>query len=373
MGFLERSKSFRTKDASAERSKEDVVGPTRKIHSEKRALREFSKEENGWKASSARDGPSRRDAGTGSANNSKLSQVTKQTKNVENTNNAWRLQTPSPDYTPNHSVAFNVRNSQIGVALGSPAHPPTWGRSYTTGHVSTSLSTSREAATFVEQQRDNTVATVSQVRPALKKAKSSTFKSFFQRKPSKQAISEPFYKVQQPQVTPAAAPEPPAKEAGSVVSRKPSETENEKKRHAHERTVSRGLIRQNMRADMDAAHFGAGKRSVTSPAVQTLVITIPIPVSQSPRLVSDGESFDSLAQVDSNNKDSKVEIGVARQLPLTPRLEVDIPSVEMERYSVMFEQLLMPPQQTILERRKARKELRFAAETLGSVCFVLVR
>ncbi|TKA28474.1 hypothetical protein B0A50_03941 [Salinomyces thailandicus] len=55
----------------------------------------------------------------------------------------------------------------------------------------------------------------------------------------------------------------------------------------------------------------------------------------------------------SEKHDSPMSVMAPRPIPRTPRLDLDIPNAQLERYSVMFEKLL-EPRQSILERRQSK-------------------
>jgi hypothetical protein len=62
----------------------------------------------------------------------------------------------------------------------------------------------------------------------------------------------------------------------------------------------------------------------------------------------------------------------AKATPRTPQIEVDMPSIEMERYSVMFNNLLAPNENsTIFARRRSRgAKLHFGSQEDLTVCIL---
>ncbi|KAK8192748.1 hypothetical protein M8818_007920 [Zalaria obscura] len=291
-----------------------------------------------------------------------------------------------PHFSSSQNSPFDGTRTPIGVALGSPAHPPTWGRAYTSDNATPRLSAnaardrnhSLEALPQPPRSRDNLDADMAQRSrsPAtnppereLKKQKSSTWRGLFARKQTKASIPEPFYKLEQPRVSDKDhharggwSGEPTPKPSADPQTPWPARFHGHAHGHGHARdsSVSRGLLRSTMRAEMDKRHFDSmASPPVMSPISQKASVDEITPPPSRKGSVASGEDvvFDT-------------ETGFARGARGLPRLEVDIPVGEMERYSVMFEGLLKP-RMSLLERRKGAgtlKKLNPLVESKNRVC-----
>ncbi|KAK5128385.1 hypothetical protein LTR85_003053 [Meristemomyces frigidus] len=276
----------------------------------------------------------------------------------------FHFPTPSPRLPPPKSATFQAAPSPlaagertpIGVAIGSPAQvAPSWGRSFT----------SASPATKMERQpppvRAHTTHTAlagpaegSFKAPELRKKKSSwkTLGGLFHRHSPKTEIQEPFYKVRvEPESTAAQArplidtpsPSPvPVQSPRSISSH-----------HSRTPSATRGMARFEARAEADRASLmpNIESKMLRTPANQRVSI-MPMPKP----LGSIRDSEDMFTTRHDDRKDSPMSnsgVTVPGAVPRTPRLDLDFPSAEMERYSVMFEKLL-EPRQSILERRQSK-------------------
>jgi len=124
--------------------------------------------------------------------------------------------------------------------------------------------------------------------------------------------------------------------------------------HSRTPSVNRGLARAEARAEADRLSFmpyrgieravgGHGKRG-----------SVGTPLSDGTRTSADlfGTAQREEPGLDARTTTGKGE-GDGGAVPGMPRLDLDIPGAEMERYSVMFEKLL-EPRQSILERRQSK-------------------
>ncbi|KAK5169476.1 uncharacterized protein LTR77_005452 [Saxophila tyrrhenica] len=235
----------------------------------------------------------------------------------------YNFPTPSPRVPPksatfHHSpspspLAFR-ESPGIGMALGSPtqAAMPTWGRSQTADQ----LGSRRKAPSPIDHPSPALPerTTSRSQRPELKK-KSSNWKSIrdlFGRKPSKTEVPEPFYKLKVPEAQSADRPTaysaspPPVAKGDTVRSR------------IHQRTPSmtRGMARLEARTQHESVEmFSPSAHERTDSPLSTT------------------EKIDPMR---------------------TPQLNLDLPSLGFDRYSVMFEKLLEEPKPSILERRQSK-------------------
>lgn len=333
MKFLERSRSQRKDSGLGRRKDRDVP--------EQPAINETNNEyhEKQLKAPVA---PSRRSmqrprTANRAMDRSKELQIPGRTIEITSDDATFSFPTPSPRLP--HSATFPHRGSGIGLAIGSPSHAPV--RSFTSDHVATRAMYQAPPAREppgIPQQAD-----ALEQRPVLRKQKSAwkTFGGLFQKRPAKQIVQEPFYKVQlsEPEAGFEAASE--AVHSPALLTPPPDLVQTPtsiSSHHSRTPSLSRGIARQLYRAECDRAQFekvlpniqGTMSRGVKGDDRRSRV------------------SEDMFRSNPPSRTDSPLSLteGVA-----TPRLNVNIPNVEMERYSVMFEKLLKPTQQSLLERR----------------------
>ncbi|KAK1818989.1 hypothetical protein LTR12_006561 [Friedmanniomyces endolithicus] len=269
----------------------------------------------------------------------------------------------------------------IGRAIGSPSQaPPTWGRSYTADEMNGRVMMGRmPAKTGHEQhgmQEDTAAAGETSTLPPIpslrrKESRWKTLGALFARSktPTRSspaaaaaAVTEPFYRVQLPPPPPH-SPSPyalfrPSLDMPSSASpvgmvRSPGSISTH---HSRTPSVNRGLARAEARAEADRLSFmpfrgveGVGGGHEKRGSVGT-------PLSDGTRTSADlfGTGQE---QRQGPGLDARTTTGVGEgdggAVPRMPRLDLDIPGAEMERYSVMFEKLL-EPRQSILERRQSK-------------------
>ncbi|KAK4542622.1 hypothetical protein LTR36_006671 [Oleoguttula mirabilis] len=275
----------------------------------------------------------------------------------------FNFPTPSPRLPPKNAT-FQAAPSPlgagegaaIGLAIGSPSHvAPNWGRSFTSIQPPTNTDRLPPPVRAHTTQAAHPGLMESPAKaPELRKKKSSwkILGGLFHRHSPKPEIPEPFYKVHmepeskalqaRPLIeTPSPSPGP-LQSPGSISSH-----------HARTPSVTRGMARFEARAEADRASFMPNIESkiFRTPADQR-VGTLPAPKP----LGSIRDSEDMFTTLQGDRKDSPMStsgITVPGAVPRTPRLDLDFPSGEMERYSVMFEKLL-EPRQSILERRQSK-------------------
>lgn len=261
--------------------------------------------------------------------------------------NASYLSTPSP-------LATAQSSPRIGIALGSPSNAPMYNRSYTTGQLPTR--TQRQQVPVTAQTWDQTSSQPQ--RPELKKSKSAwkSFGKLFKSKHAKQDVMEPFDGITSQQH--GSAPVLPAKDRlGVLRSTTPSPVPGSvPSHHSHNGSVTRGITRFEARAEADRANYMASvDRSVAS--YQASLTGQPMS-----GLAKDTQSSPPRGQPDIKKQLPRqpgmpnVEDEWPSAIPRTPKLDIDIPNVQLDRYSVMFEKLLQP-RASILERRQSRLTL----------------
>ncbi|KAK0304955.1 hypothetical protein LTR01_007160 [Friedmanniomyces endolithicus] len=264
----------------------------------------------------------------------------------------------------------------IGRAIGSPSQaPPTWGSSYTADEMNGRMMMGRAAAKTghgqngIQEDTAAETATLPRI-PELRRKESrwKTLGGLFARKhpraPSA-AVSESFYKVQLPPPPPQHSPSPyafrPSMDMPGSLSpgmvRSPGSISTH---HSRTPSINRGLARAEARAEADRQSFMPGVERMIGGHVKRRSVGTPL----SP--IAGGLAEDARTSVDlfgtAQRSGPGVDVGTTtgdvggpdgRAMPRMPRLDLDIPGAEMERYSVMFEKLL-EPRQSILERRQSK-------------------
>ena len=191
-------------------------------------------------------------------------------------NDTYNFPTPSPRLPPKSATFHHPPNlpqcppsgsPSIGVALGSPSHPPMpkWGLSYTTNDVQvrdTITPPQQRGARSTPQPKE-----VLQEKPGLKRKKSGwrALGDLFGRKPSKSAVQEPFYKVKVPhEKVEVAKPRDTGSPLPADVSASKAQDQDPSP------TLTRGMARFEARAEADLASFhreNQPKRIMRSPSV----------------------------------------------------------------------------------------------------------
>lgn len=370
MGFLERSRSLRRKDSAVPLRIKTEQSPATRI-----AVKETNTP---VRNTPVRSTPATPRDGTRPSTTGKTASGAQKDKEAGRPRTAGRAsereqQPPMPEYhsfkfpnsqespraSASHSRNLTLHTNGSMQALDSPRKAPEYKRSFTTPmhvpqasiHKGTVKLSSKDLPKLEPMP-----APAQKKQPTLHKSKSSTWRSLFQRKQSKPPIPDfdpnEFVSQSPAKQNVPALPALPALPA-------PSSKVQSKKQMAlpapppkitgHVRTESRGMARQTMRAELDKASFDknsgptisktpAGSRRVSlkqeRPQISRSTTEASLAVSE--------QYFDAISNA-SGSPRSAVERG--------PRLEISIPTVELERYSVMFEKLLKP-KQSLLERRK---------------------
>ncbi|KAK6407366.1 hypothetical protein LTR95_018551 [Oleoguttula sp. CCFEE 5521] len=281
----------------------------------------------------------------------------------------FRFPTPSPRL-PRKSGTFQAEASPlvpekmtapIGVALGSPtAAPPQWQRSHTVDAVPKSKAVPQAPPDYAQAWD---VMGEAPQKPQLKKSKSAwkTLGGLFRSKSAFKASAEPFYKVQTGSSEPAAKPSTDrsrarvgvldsAASSPAAVATPGSITSH----HSRTPSLNRGLARFEARAEADRAAFMSNIDSKVqhTPAAYQARASILTPTksgaySRTPILRSSEDMFATSPPARRNVHAPGAQIH-------TPKLDMDIPNSEFERYSVMFEKLL-EPKMSLLERRQSKR------------------
>ncbi|KAL1303364.1 hypothetical protein AAFC00_006761 [Neodothiora populina] len=389
MGFLERSRSLRRKDSATPLKKRDN-SPSNKSavqSSQQRATRDRSAT---VAAAAARD--ALRPSSTGRSLNQKEPKEDTRPRTagrVSERENA--RQPPVPNMTTDyHSFKFpsaaasprvstsQVRNltlnpngSAAALAVEPQGKAPVYKRSFTTPVPQATVQGGSVKMTTKDLPKlEATPApTGTSKRPTLHKSRSSTWKSFFSRKqskppvpdfdaadvppiPTKESRNDSPLKGPSPKGTPAVSPKDSSASSALPASMDQNTKSAQKADKKHSRQESRGLARQTMRADLDKAQFEKYSQTSGSKSSESRLAALRPDMLRGKTETSIASPASSETYFDALSRRAASNPGTPMGMPPhTPRLEVSIPTVEMERYSVMFEKLLKP-RQTILERRK---------------------
>lgn len=384
MGFLQRSKSAAVVETI--RGKKDEAGAEYRDASATTTSGEQKKSVSQERPKTADDRRSRSFSrprtATGTtkiAHRSVELQVSGPTIEIKAGDEIFNFPTPSPRLPPKSAtfqpspsplnLSGNLSGSPaIGVALGSPSHPPmpSWGRSFTVDHISNRMPVQpapARAPPSVPEQTEN-----GSQKTELRKKKSPwrTLGGLFGRKPSKRDVDEPFYKLKLPQERDKQRsqlhPDFPTPEPSPLPDRTP-------RKHARTPSMTRGMARFEARAEADFASFNPdGKpRKMRSPSmIQNEGFS---PMFRALKYHRDSE--DMFRPVHEERTDSPLSMNEKNGLgatPSTPRLDLDIPDSKFERYSVMFEKLLDEDRKpSLLERRQSKLQRNKSVKTLDTV------
>lgn len=277
---------------------------------------------------------------------------------------------PSPSPLMPRSATFQpVQQSQsplkyqppkIGVAIGSPSNvPPNWGRSYTTNNMVDLIRSNppSQAPTRPPAPQRSQTAIVSSPEARKKKSSWKGFSSLFRRS-SKRRTQTSMYQCMPAQQTnaPVAARRPPIQELQSSEATSPV--------LPSPRPISRtrGHSRAPSTTDRQTSSAMPTPTGRTS-HVPNLRYRIRGSLTPSPRITPTRASPDIFrsASPDPPHDSPMQDSGhlQSKPIPRTPRLDMEIPKSEFERYSVMFEKLLSNESRpSLLERRQSRLQQR---------------
>ena len=385
MAFLHRSKSQVAKDhkspAKKDESKVDRTdAPAFRVEAKKSMAQERPQTADRRKSFSR---PRTATSANKAAERSADLPIAGQTIEIKQGNDTFNFPTPSPRLPPPRSTTLrssasplNGDSPRIGVAIGSPTQmPPQWGRSFTVDHLSKRMPaqppparappTIPERAWTVEQAEPR-------VEPELRRKKSGwkSFGGLFGRK--KPADKEPFYKVQlhpdldKPAARIRAAADTPSPAPSPAPALSPSSVAQHHKRSP---SLTRGIARFEARAEADRASFmpssGQPRITRTPSAIQKESLSPGFQHKNSYRA-----SEDMFKAIDEERNDSPLSTSEKSGLietPRTPRLDLEIPKPEMERYSVMFEKLFAERRPSLLQRRQSKMKKKKSFEVLEAI------
>ena len=298
--------------------------------------------------------------------------------------------TPSPRLPPKSAtfplpppVPSKSGSPQIGVALGSPGHPPvpswpSWGRSFTADHISTRMPVqpqpSRAPPAIPEQSEGEDAF----IKPYKKTSSWKTFGGIFGRgRKSHKKIDEPFYSLKvaphpdQPSdylVAPGATVRR-FSPARSPLSQPTLSFEGPRHLHQlHPMPMTRGMARLEARAEATLASFNSNDKSKKMRSPSVIQKEGFSPMFRALNECRDSEDMFRAPKAERNDSPLSMNEKVDEKLtsPRTPRLDLDLPDPKFERYSVMFEKLLEEPKLSLLERRQSKLQRR-SVKTLATV------
>ena len=264
--------------------------------------------------------------------------------------------TPSPRISTT-KLTLHANHSTPGVTLENARSPK---RSMTTPIEPLPTMTKKEEKPLevVAPPKAEAPSAAPRKEPHLRKSKSGTWRSFFSRKQSKPPL---------PDFNPADIASPPALPKSSAKSSVPTASAKDgKKFDRNSITVEKMRAVQNQSSTRAQNTKSIGEASALPQSKASNLLSLEPPPRSAARSPS-GESavsqyFDAASQKSGPS------------LPVTPlegpgqrRLDINIPAVEMERYSVMFEKLLKP-QTSLMDRRQTMvKQLNLSDQPSGRV------
>ena len=291
-----------------------------------------------------------------------------------------RLPPKSATFQPSPPVPSKSSSLQIGVALGSPGHPPmpSWGRSFTVDQTST---VSTRMAVQPPSRAPPAIPERTQSDDAFElRKKTSSWKTlggmFSRGRKSHKKTDEPFYSLKvaphpdQPSgylVAPGAT-ERRFSPARSPLSR--STPSFEGPRHLHQlkpMPMTRGMARLEARAEATLASFNPNEKSKKMRTPSVIQKQGFSPMFRALNEYRDSEDMFRAPAAERNDSPLSMNEKVDdKRTPSTPRLDLDLPDPKFERYSVMFEKLLDDPKPSLLERRQSKLH-RKSLKILGTV------
>jgi hypothetical protein len=261
--------------------------------------------------------------------------------------------TPSP-HTTTTRLTIHANHSTPGMAFESPRPK----RSMTTPiePLPTLIKKEESPIETVAPPKTEAHSAAPRKEPHLRKSKSGTWRSFFSRKQSKPPL---------PDFNPADIAPPPALPKASAKSSVPAIPIKDEKRGDHN-SISVDKTRGTKNGSRVQSTKSTGDTS-TLPQLKAANLSSLQPPARSTGRSPSAESNRS-QYFDASSHTS------GPSLPVTPlgepsqrRLNVNIPVVEMERYSVMFEKLLKP-QTSLMDRRQTIvKQLNLSEQPTGRV------
>ena len=237
-------------------------------------------------------------------------------------------------------------DSTIGIALGSPTTPAHWNQNARATDFVTN-----QPGTTTQISYDNSFTDSSDTSHDMAKPKISRWRSLFGRKASHNVQQTPFYQLQQ-----VPSGQNHVDSHSDVGSQRP---------HAACRSASRAALsptatseKQESRKRAKAAKKAAADQAKAKPKTENSTATTKSPILREGSPVQPPkDNWDSPANVPKSTVFGGSENNYPRTLGSGPMLDVDIPDIQMERYSVMFDSLLRSDQpSSLLLRRQANPE-----------------
>ncbi|KAH0259673.1 hypothetical protein KCU91_g15075, partial [Aureobasidium melanogenum] len=263
--------------------------------------------------------------------------------------------TPSPRTTTT-KLTLHANHSTPGVALENSRSPK---RSMTTPIEPLPTLTKKEEKpleTVAPPPKAEAPSAAPRKEPHLRKSKSGTWRSFFSRKQSKPPL---------PDFNPADIAPPPALPKVSTKSSVPAiPVKDGKKLDRNSISVDKTRAAQNQTSTRAQVTKSIGDTSALPQLKAANLLALEPPPRSTARSPSAESAVSQYFDAASQNS--------GPSLPVTPleghsqrRLNVNIPAVEMERYSVMFEKLLKP-QPSLMDRRQTMvKQLNLSDQPSG--------
>ncbi|KAF2723154.1 hypothetical protein K431DRAFT_302079 [Polychaeton citri CBS 116435] len=234
----------------------------------------------------------------------------------------------------------------IGVAIGSPSQMPSWSRSYTADHIRYIEAPTQPIGMSVSTGSHHVEASNHEA-PLRRQRTWNRLGGLFRRKSSrrKPTMKGRSQQLQSPETS--GSWQPSSQTFLEDAHTPPGNTDATKQQARHSRTPSqRHVARWQARAEAD--------REIFHPTGEASLRRTPSMMMRDSPLLSPGSCASPTPSRDlSENRtiaspDTRATIG-------TPKLDIDIPSIELERYSIMFDKIFTP-QQSLLERRMNRLE-----------------
>ncbi|OCL08230.1 hypothetical protein AOQ84DRAFT_376953 [Glonium stellatum] len=242
-------------------------------------------------------------------------------------------------------------DSTIGMAIGSPTTPARWNRDpHATDFVT------NKTGTTTKILYDNSMTDSSDTSHDAVKPKISRWRSLFGRKTSNNAQHTPFYLLQQFPST-----QTHVDSRSDVSSQRPRAASRSASRAASRAASSPTAIseKQESRKKTKATKKAAADQAKAKNEAENFTATLKSPITreeESPE-PPPKDNWDAPAKIPKVTISSGSENNSPRTLGPGLMLDVDIPDIQMERYSVMFGSLLRPDRSSSLFiRRQANPE-----------------
>ncbi|EOA82993.1 uncharacterized protein SETTUDRAFT_181102 [Exserohilum turcica Et28A] len=292
---------------------------------------------------------------------------TNPTPSVHSQDHVHSFQSPTTSTTVLYTSDVTKEQGVIGIALGSPTSASHWTPTPQAADPNTNSSNPHLPANMLSQPNYSSPHLASQQEPA--KSKLSRWKSLF-RKPVTPTPQEKstFYQLSQPAEPPPRADSHHDEEAFASQASLSPEPEREKLRNVSPPTYkpdirsSRKWSPDEFVAPQSPSETPLAKERVMTianstldrPGAQRTFATPHVPTQKSASEASP-RSDASTSEIASGRPEAESKTRTPSELPL---LDINLPDITMERYSVMFGNLLQsgPSRLSLLERRQANAD-----------------